>query len=248
MNFSTANKYLFTIYRRLAIKFDQYLQHITIITDIDECKNIFSKNSSTIMGSKKYGIYFSVPGNIADLFDGKVGEMTSEHVTGYYGNAIGCEILQTVEYMEFKCDTLCNLITYPSNLPQLCEDIPPNTIRADGLVRIKEVLTYYKNFYHYLAKKYYCFSEKSYEDYCKVESCCEYIKYCSENKKCCCHNKKSCCESNCKVECEIEYKVSCGNSCKSNCDNSCKSSCKKCDCNEYKKNTNHYNNWVCRKK
>jgi hypothetical protein len=239
MSFNTANKYLFTLYRRLAIKFDQYLQNVSMITSIDEGKHIFSNNSSTIMGSKKFGIYFCAPNNISELFDGKVGEMTSNHVTAYYGNAIGNEILQNVEHIEFKCDILCNLITYPSHLPQLCEDIPPNTIRSDGLVRIKEILTYYKDFYQFLAKKYHCFSEKSYENYCITDSCSENVKYCCERNKCnCCDNKK--CQAECKMKFEVE--------CKPKCDCSSKSCHKNNYCCEHKKMHDCSNNFVNRKK
>jgi hypothetical protein len=250
MSFNTANKYLFTLYRRLAIKFDQYLQNVSMITNIDEGKNIFSNNSTTIMGSKKFGIYFCTPCNISELFDGKVGEMTPEHVTAYYGNAIGNEILQNVEHIEFKCDILCNLITYPCHLPQLCEDIPPNTIRSDGLVRIKEVLTYYRDFYQFLAKKYYCFSEKSYEKYCVSECCDNNVNYCFERKNCnwCCERKNCNCQVECRVKCEVECKPKCecsNKSChkKSHCDCHKKSHC---DC--HKKSHDCSNNWICRKK
>lgn len=241
MSLNSANKYLFTLYRRLAIKFDQYLQHLCVVSNIDECKHIFSNNSSTILGSKKFGIHFCKPANISELFDGKVGEMTSERVTAYFGNAIGCNILQEVEYMEFKCESICNLITYPDNLPQLYEDIPSNTIQADAVVKIKDIITYYRDFYQYLAKKYHCYSEKSYDDYCKTNCCSESVKYCCERKKsgcekqCCCTSSNNHCNnSGYKSNCQIECKMNCNIECK--CNNSC-----------HKKSNDCGNNWMHRK-
>ncbi len=99
MNFATPNKYIFNLYRRLAIKFDQYLQHICMITNIDDDKYMFSNNSSTILCSKKFGIIFETPCDISELFNGKVGVMNSEHVTVYYGNVVGCEIMKNVEFI-----------------------------------------------------------------------------------------------------------------------------------------------------
>lgn len=257
MNINSANKYLFTLYRRLAIKFDQYLQHLCVISNIDECKHIFSNNSSTIMGSKIFGIYFSKPSNISELFNGKVGEMTSEHVTAYFGNAVGCDLLQTVEYMEFRCESLCNLITYPADFPQLCDDIPANTTRSDAVVRIKDVVTYYRDFYQYMAKKYYCYSEKSYDNYCKEDCCSENIKYCSEIKKCGCNNNSySNCNSGCNTNCQIECKMKCDIECTGKCNNNhhCKPKCDhrhsckpKCDNYCKSKPYEYSNNWICRK-
>jgi hypothetical protein len=247
MSHNTGNKYLFAIYRQLAIKFDQYLQHVSAVTGIDECCLIFSNNSSIILGSKHFGITFEVPCNLVDLSSGKVGEMTSEHITAYYSNIVGCDIIEDVEYVAFKCESMCTPLTYPDHLPQLCNDIPQNTVRADELWKIKEIITQYRDFYQFLAKKHFCYSEKSYDSYCKSDTCCEGIKYCCERKKCGCEKKcccttekkcdasccgssckKSCCDSGCTTNCHIECKVKCEVECKSKCENKCKPKCSCC--------------------
>lgn len=104
------NKYLFNIYKILTLKLDQYLSHISIFIDWDEEKLIFSNNTMFISNSHKYGIYFEKPNTITDLFSGKVGEMTEDFVSAYYGLAVGCDcsiILQYINFVLFNILIFC---------------------------------------------------------------------------------------------------------------------------------------------
>jgi hypothetical protein len=205
MNFTENNKYLYNVYSKLAIKFDQYLNHICTVVNIDEKKSIFSNNSLTIFGSSKYGIKFIKPRNIIDLANGCVGELLPDKVTGYYGFASSCEISQLVFPIIFKCEFMYNDLTYSENLPNLYYDIEYNSISIDDLLHIKKIISSYSNFYKNLAIETYHNLKKNYNDFCIpiLENKCEHK---CEHK---CENK-----CKCKDKCQCIFECKCKNQCK----------------------------------
>lgn len=155
MSCSSGNKYLCNIYEKNAIKLNQYLKHITTFADFDNFTFTYEKNTSTIAGANKFGIFFSKPNNTAELYTGKIGELTDKHVTAYYSNFFGCEVSKKPDYIEFRDDCTGLLILY-EGLPDLNNDILPQSISTDSLIVIKSIIEKYKNFYTYMYKKTCC--------------------------------------------------------------------------------------------
>lgn len=156
MSCFSGNKYLCNIYQKNAIKFNQYLKHITTFADFDNATFTYEKNTSTIAGANKFGIFFAKPCNTSELFAGKVGELNSEHITAYYANFFGCSVSHNPDYIEFRDNCTGLLMTYECCLPDLNCDIPPQTVSTDFLITIKCIIEKYKNFYAYMYKKTCC--------------------------------------------------------------------------------------------
>lgn len=173
MSCFSGNKYLCNIYERNSIKLNQYLKHVTTFADFDNSTFTYEKNTSTIAGANKFGIFFVKPCNTAELYTGKIGELTEEHITAYYSNFFGCEIAKKPDYIEFRDDCTGLLITY-EGLPDLNYDIPPQTICTDSLLVIKSIIEKYKNFYVYMYKKTCCKDDDIFDCNKKHRNkCCE---------------------------------------------------------------------------
>jgi hypothetical protein len=179
MSCFSGNKYLCNIYQRNAIKLNQYLKHITTFADFDNATFTYEKNTSTIAGSQKFGIFFEHPCNTSELYTGKIGELNENHITAYYANFFGCEISKKPDYIEFRDDCTGLLVTC-EGLPDLNNDIPPQSISTDSLITIKSIVEKYRNFYSYMYKKTCCKDDDSFLFDCDKKKCDATL--CCENK------------------------------------------------------------------
>jgi hypothetical protein len=221
--YSDSHKYLYNLYRGLQLKFEQYLRHISMFVNFDECKYMFTSNTGTILSSDNFGIYFEKPNCISDLRCGKVGELTDCYISAYYGFVLNCEIAKHVEHIIFKCELDGSNIDYKC-LPPLSNNICPGEIPVDDLVKIKSIICRYKEFYEYMAKKHKCVDKIIY-DSCNPHQC--------YNKNC-----DVCCVVDVKCK-KIKKKKSSSSSCSSSSSSSSSSSnssChkKKCKCSKKK--------------
>jgi len=176
----TENKYLCSIYEKNVIKLSQYLKHVTTFADFDNITFTYELNTSLIAGANKFGISFSVPTSISDLYSGKVGALTEDNIRAYYTNFYGSTLSTTLSYVEFRDDCTGILLTYDDPLPDLNDDILPQTVNTDSLIFIKNVVKKYRDFYAYLYKKACC----------KDEELEELLSCCKKEKKTCCDNCK----------------------------------------------------------
>jgi hypothetical protein len=145
-------EYISSVYKKIINNLECYLNHISTFLDLDNDKFINVYNISQIHGSTKFGITFKKPNNILELNRGYIGELTSENITVYFSHPTEHQCIPYIQHLELTCDINEKLL-YAKNMPDLNNDIIPESVETVKLLYIQKIIQEYINFYKYILNK-----------------------------------------------------------------------------------------------